>query len=99
MNYDEIIAALTKFDYKPGYEIEVQSSGTGWVMLGMTASVPDSRGRQGSIHVFQSIQVRSSTLSLDFLKYVVRELCDQFEQHEIDEWLRYDGELIKDPHQ
>lgn len=35
---------------------------------------------------------------LEKLQHLLRDLVYQFEHHEIDEWLRFEGELLNDPH-
>lgn len=100
MTIDEIISAVEKFDYKPGYRIDAKHDHDGWVMLRIIAYVPDSRGRTGDIKVAQVMPVMSEVIvDLEALKWMVHGLCQSLESHEIDEWLRFSGELVKDPHQ
>lgn len=35
----------------------------------------------------------------EYAKHYIRDLLRRMEDHEIDEWLRYNGELINDPHE
>lgn len=101
MKVEEIITAIHRFRYKPGYRIEAMpGSMPGWVSLRISAHVPYSRGPSRDIEVQQVREVVSEAVyNLEVLKVFVRELVQGFECHESDEWLRFGGELVSDPHQ
>ncbi len=103
MTRSEVVTILNAVSYKPGYRLEI---GDIWhesvltVML-RTAEIPDASnpGRKTQI-IFQK--------TLDLIDLNLREawwvqnfiyrLFQEWEEHEMYEWLKIDGVQIQDPH-
>jgi len=104
VNAEEIISAVKRMTYKPGYELSVYpsvSSFGGQIIsfLMKSAELPDSNGssektkisyvKEEPVRLFRSIE--------DLTRYM-SEFVALFERHESEEWLRFDGKRVVNPH-
>lgn len=102
---------LERFRYKPGWKLEViptsmfAESAINACSIGMTFRAPNAESwNQDESNII--VLGRRVTISWDELhecteEELVRTIGDQvklFEMHEVDEWLRFDGVRLNDPH-
>lgn len=95
----QLIEALK---YKPGWTFAVaMNDATGLPMLDIRMEVPDSRGSGRIVSVYNGavipppfVRERNERRFWDFVRFEIRKL----EEHEMDEWIRVNGELVFDPH-
>lgn len=105
---------IENFTYKPGYELTLVvpevaridgmslfPDGTQPAILHIRCYVPDSTRppHDPTLIQFQALippymEDREERVKLHYLREILRE----FEMHELDEWFRYKGELVNDPH-
>jgi hypothetical protein len=103
-NSTDILRYLKRVTYKPGYKFScwVDEQYQGNIVLNLVIPVPDSTRAD---HKEVSI-VYTDFLPIDaVLRYgetLLVEMLTKFflgwERHEMDEWLRLDGKMYRDPH-
>lgn len=104
-------AELARYRYKPNVRVEVYEdvSTNRWadriaLVLKLTAWVEDSRGGGTYVEVTSLLVLDGWRLDVEEpeRRRVFREMLhgqlQSLELHELDEWFRYDGELVNDPH-
>ena len=85
------------FEYKPGVSVGSQEA---WPMLHITARVPNARG-PGEIEfvvkrlIPDFVMADSAAMLLEWVKTQIQGA----EFHEVDEFFKYKGRLVDDPHQ
>jgi hypothetical protein len=89
-------AEITRYSYKPGWRIERLNQHA----LLLTAKVEDSY-EPGRFIKVAHVQPFNEYLAEtpEGLRRTIKHLLKTYEEHEFDEWFRYDGKLIDDPHQ
>ncbi len=100
-------AFVERITYKPGYEVvympPAQAGGyslhSGVLYMKL---VLENSYRPGTETLVQ-FQMAVSRHVIDdvnekYWRHLIRQFFNEFEQHELDEWLRIDGELMNDPH-
>jgi hypothetical protein len=93
------------YKYKPGVEFEIERLiDFDKHKLVITMWVPDSRveimpenGRWPMIRIHQTARL-PRWVSEEYAKHRIRDEIRAMEDHEINEWIRYKGELVDDPH-
>lgn len=96
MNYEQIIKGLT---YKPGWTLTYQRGMfCHWLII--SAQAPDARNPFEVItfHVQKMIPENAFDTPEEFINRWVKDIIIQIEMHEVREFLRYNGELVDDPH-
>jgi hypothetical protein len=93
----EMLRFVSDFTYKPGYEIDLEVRGfLPYLMVRFEA--PSSRTEPGdTAHVKIEIPIFEEQTE-DSFRALIKRMIIGAELHECDEWLRYKGELIFDPH-
>lgn len=105
-------AELSRYTYKPGWTFRLLPRETvGWehpsVELEISFRAPDSRAQPGTVprisEVTQVTMLAEAEVERfrefpELFRAKIRHLIITLEMHEMDEWLRYDGELVSDPH-
>lgn len=101
MNLDELNEVMAEVTYKPGWTLDLGQENWG-VVLTMRMTVPDS-----TTYAHEPVEVVSrspvdlwwlSRLDRDqFLNWLFHEIM-RMERHEAQEWFRFAGELVDDPH-
>lgn len=91
---------IRQFTYKPNWRFTYYDDFTPMVQIDMR--VMDSRqpapDPRKTVVVNQKLSLpprwHGEEYALDFIRSVIRKM----EDHEVDEWIRYRGELVFDPH-
>lgn len=95
-------------DYKPGYEIRAEPGPLGGTVLVQVIAnnIPNSRKIGDTTTVYNSDEIDVANAAMmsteELVRYVQSQLKNLFinmELHEIDEWFRWDGGIVRDPHQ
>jgi hypothetical protein len=88
-------AEIARYSYKPGWRIERFNQ----YSLLLTARVENSYEPGMFIEVAHIRPFNEYlTETPEGLRHAVKYLLKSYEEHEFDEWFRYDGQLIDDPH-
>lgn len=106
LSYTDAKAVVASIKYKPDWIIKVQPS---WltkpgcvphsVDLQIMFTALDSINQEQETYVFIDVPMPLDVVNTeDKVVTFVREAITQAEAHERDEWLRYKGELLDDPH-
>lgn len=100
--YRDFAAFVGTVEYKPGYEFVTEHMFTGQFRLEVRGRVECAELRDGTVvQIFfpQHIDARLWAAFGDLAKLRwVRKAILEFEQHELDEWIRWRGERVFDPH-
>jgi hypothetical protein len=99
----EVLTYLKKFTYKPGYKFSCWvDEGHDALVLNLVAPVPDSTTidhKEVSIEWTQMVEFRKIYhLPPDYLMDFVKQFFLGWERHEMQEWLRFEGVMLSDPH-
>lgn len=94
---------VARLDYKPNWVFGVVYDPVmDHCSIKITMDVPDSRGSGKTVPVGITDCLYPSMADLrgseQFWKEYFHRQITRIEQHEIDEWFRLDGELVRDPH-
>lgn len=97
----DILRIIEGYTYKPGYKLSAWSDG-GTVTVNMYIPVPDSTTPEHKM-VDITYTHRISVCSFMFrdkgaVHYFMNEFFRGWELHEMNEWVRYEGKLLNDPH-
>lgn len=110
MTPHEAEAIVARLRYKPNHKFEVMAPCLGMTahidcnrfVVGLTGYVPDSVGNFAEIPVvnFQSLRLdQLEAMSVrHFVGWIKTDIIRPFEEHEIDEWYKFDDLLLHDPH-
>jgi hypothetical protein len=97
-------ALLARVTYKPGAVFTVmQNPFTGFLIIGLTSEVQNATDPACKVQI--SMQVRidpDQVLEMpdnEFYQMVLYTLVEEWETHEMQEWLKVDGKPVKDPHE
>jgi hypothetical protein len=94
----EVSSERAMWRFTPDYYLSMSEGPT---ILQLHANVPDASGRHpGKIDVVSQTMLEPVHFSdgFHFMSWL-RIVIGEFEEHERDEWLRIDGQLLIDPHQ
>lgn len=107
-NSTDVLKFLGRITYKPGYKFSCWVEDTNrptmerMIVLNLVVPVPDStRADQKPVSIVftdrESVHncVHSGSM---YLLHRVQHFFLSWEKHEMDEWLRVDGEMVRDPH-
>ena len=100
MDYSRALKELASFSYKPNFRFRAERTARG-VRFKIYSDVPDVREPQRMIQIMSGREWTTGELSCmrrEDLHYQAVELIRRHEEHEMQEWLMYDGELLTDPH-
>lgn len=92
-----IVGSVT---YKPGWEFTVDSKGETIYVLASWPATDVESGEETKLHnsfginAMQMEQMKDD----DVVKHCITQLIRSSELHEMDEWFRYKGEHVRDPH-
>lgn len=102
MTYAEFEAVVNKFSYKKDCSISCSHGIYDCVQIYMTKNVEDVDGKypgQIPIRAIDSITYSSlREMNEANVKSLIVEMVKRMELHEMDEWLKFDGDWINDPH-
>lgn len=103
MDILEIEKLLSEVTYKPGYHIRVDTSRLDENMVGLIAqgTVIDVHHPETHTTVHRQIMFSEYSMSSwtkDILLESVRWIFRDLELHEVDEWLKYKGDIVTEPH-
>ena len=92
--------ALAIYTYKPGWRFKLDPATDGWFYrLTVERTEPDSRNPGAVVRIQSQRALAPEELAPDTLPRVLRHVLVDIEVHELDEWLRCDGTLLRDPHE
>lgn len=97
MTFDEIVAELSRFTYKPGWRLVAYQHQYEGIWLSIIAEVPDAAWPSRST----VLNIRSAVPPIPDREYLHAWLLWRLlrvESHECREFLRLDGEPLDDPH-
>ena len=95
-SWREFIKTVT---YKPNWKFEIEEGWEGQEVLAIKVKLEDSRNPGSPALVTNRIDLRMFESHGDSNKQsILRSWINKMEQHEIDEWLRFGGVLVFDPH-
>src|SRR5262252_3256074 len=92
---------VQRLSYKPGWEFLLERLAMPYDKLAVvvTYTAPDSRNPGKSVLITARYFVPDSSQdAAAFFSWLRATVITKTEHHEIDEFLRYDGELVRDPH-
>lgn len=104
----DVLKYLGRITYKPGYKFTYwvddknQSTYRQNIVLNLVVPVPDStRKDQKPVTIVFTNRIPFEYLyhnGPNYLLVRVRDFFLEWEKHEMDEWFRLDGEMVRDPH-
>lgn len=104
----DVLKFLGKFTYKPGYKLqfwvdsERKLKRDQSIVMNMVIPVPDSTRadhKEVSIVFTQGVALEHILRGgPDFLGQLVKDFILKWERHEMDEWFRYEGRMLENPH-
>lgn len=100
MTHAEIELFVNRFSYKPNWRIRwippdpLVPSGT----LRVSHTEPNSDDEENLIDVSKDYCFDPAQWEDEFVHARIVEMIERMEQHEINEWLRFDGTRLTDPH-
>ena len=100
MNIQEALSVMAQVTYKPGWRIEyAQQSSVHLTIKLLAPPWPDTMQMGGIVELefFNTFNVALMRNRGKLLK-AIRRLCHQAECHEADEWLKYQGVMVHNPH-
>jgi hypothetical protein len=91
---------VARFSYKPDHTFTVWDELDGRVALCVVASkLPDAMGRRELLELRYHKQFFWYELTTEAeVTEAVIQLCTSYERHELFEWLRYQGQHVRNPH-
>ncbi len=91
-----------KFTYKPNTQLVfgIDVNVPGQFVVCLFTQTEDSTGKRNHpIEIRSGIAVSDIMLAHnDSWNYIITDCVTKFELHERDEWLRYNGKMLRDPH-
>lgn len=97
MNCKELTDILQhNVSYKPGVRFTFENAGDR-IIAHMATPTEDARGPRRTVQGYTAVYVYAEHTT-EHLHYFLREMVRRFELHEADEWLRFNGDLLHDPH-
>jgi hypothetical protein len=103
MNIKELQIELGRWDYKPGWHLEIVSDPNlpEWsrctLIVRLDADDAREPGRKARIQSRHDLPGHLIDTSEEFARFL-QEILLEAERHEMREWLRRDGEIFDDPH-
>lgn len=104
----DVLRFLGKFTYKPGYKLQFWLDGERKfhheqsIVMNMVVPVPDStREDQKEINIVFTQAVALLNLihgGPEYVRHILFDFILKWERHEMDEWFRYDGRMLSNPH-
>lgn len=96
---------FNNFSYKPNWTFSLWKEDyyvddkvfKSFVFLKIEMKVPDAR-QEGSERIVGNNITLEPWMGEEFAKNLIRDCIRRMEEHEINEWFRYKGELVFDPH-
>lgn len=104
MTPPEAVAYLQRFTYKPNFTLLFNAERLGGLSVYIKARVPNSRPGAKTLVVSNTARLDMGVTILGredverWLTSWLQAQLEAFERHELAEWFRRDGELVKDPH-
>jgi hypothetical protein len=106
ITFADIESHLRRFSYKPGWKFKVDGITTGfpYTFISASYSAPDSADPTRTVPIFGTLPINEYIMESDeftlhtFDKLYLTDLIRHCDRHEVEEWLRYDGQRIVDPH-
>lgn len=102
MNVQEVRNILNDITYKPNFApITFVFSQGGTYLLQMSCKVQNADGKSDTMIVYSSYGISPgmvTSMDIELLMELVKSMIHDFERHETDEWLKYRGECVTDPH-
>ena len=93
---------LQDFTYKPNWRFTAVEGGI-YPGIYIQMRVPNSRrdvfNPNDTVLISKTVNVPDSWVSEEFALDYLKSCIGHLEDHEIDEWIRYKGELVFDPHE
>ena len=97
-----MLTHLAKITYKPGWEFAVADASDLWlrgtVTIEFRCLVPHRDDTSRMIHISGSVIVPEYLPDDQFLRWFRHSVITPIELHELDEFFRYDGVRVSDPH-
>lgn len=95
----ELKLILDDIEYKPGWELRLEPGDYMSAKLVITLNADDSRrpGHDVSIRAQHVVYPEMFSHEAEFIRFVRYKILEA-EIHEVDEFLRYKGALVNDPH-
>lgn len=99
MTFDECKAIVEKFTYKPNWRFVVEKGDGKPHMLVAHVTELDSVDPAKTLNCKRGIFIyEGADATYEDLRAIVRSLIFWHERHEQEEWLRYDGKRLSEPH-
>lgn len=98
MTFENAQAILSCLTYKPGWFIHGIENETGIEIQVVPPQWDDTSGLRSSVTLHFYKSVRLTTLNETSFLFAVLRVCELAERHECQEWFRYNGKLVVDPH-
>lgn len=100
LSYEQIREIVSRVTYKPGITFTVMRLTALSYDFGLNAKLLDVTNPQQLtvITLYRRVHVDTIRTRHDVLEILRRELIDQFEQHESDEWFQVNGQVVSWPH-
>jgi hypothetical protein len=101
-DFDLIQSVIARMTYKPGYALKAgrRYEGTEWSYpyVSVVSDEQDSRTHEPKPAFERWVSVGQTPTTEASVVAAVRVLLKEIEIHEMNEWLRLDGEIVHDPH-
>lgn len=107
MTLDELNKLLAQFTYKDKFKVVTEPAGwytrpapdTYFLKASVWCLDADGSGKWNFVHTMSTFELRELTdWNEELVKVKVYKLVLSIEEHEINEWLRFDGKHVNDPH-
>lgn len=99
---EDALAYVKRYSYKSGGRLNiVEDPERPRLLLSFTLILPDSRieSDQGGIPIGRTVPLEfRPPFNASYLRALIVEGWQNLELHEVGEWIRFDGELLVDPH-
>lgn len=95
---------VARFTYKPNVTLRVDYAdwAAAWILTarGMfpDANDPDKQTMVARTKAFDVIGAKRCINDPTYLRYEIQWLLTKLEIHELDEWLKFDGDFVRAPH-
>lgn len=93
--------ALDRFETPPATELRLEFGGGATAFVVASTCVPDARDPQRAVRTQKSARLSLNDLERDVIGTLgahAREALVLLMTHEVDEWLRVDGQPVRQPH-
>ncbi len=102
MTYGEFYVLVNSVTYKPGYMLSIRQDDDDRATVTLhLPRLPDARGNPWTLHLefVRAISLMELTYyDVSFMRsWLARFICD-WEEHEMAEWLKIDGQLVSEAH-